>query len=159
MDYKEKCSTDYCSRNKLSCESFKVWKSIIDTKIRRIKHEDKILVKNFNKFTHNIVQCLNRIKYQWNSNDLCKNELKCFYFDSNKTFFEKSNFLRLSPCPCSGKYRTKCGPSFCALNKNVCDSMQVWLKSIDYSADHWLLLEKFSFTKCENNDNKIYKEI
>ena len=100
--YSHACSADICSKDKLGCQSFKLW-AIITNQLKN-ERADRAL----EKFIFSIKQCP-----AWNAQDVCLNNVICYYE------FKIPYMLRLSAriapirkptkCKCIGKYSYACG--------------------------------------------------
>lgn len=141
------CNSEYCATSKNSCDSFKSWKEIISTRLKKSRYENKKIVRHFYIFETMISKCPSKEIFQFKANDICFNNLKCF--NTSKVLKKQLK------CPCVGKFSFGCGINYCAYNKNTCYSMLIWMK---YFGDHkvaWNHLEEIGIKSCSSPDIQI----
>ena len=111
------CSEILCSKDKLSCQGFKLWEI---SQIKSAKAD-----RALEKFTQLIHECP-----PWNPKDVCLNSAVCYrdvripyrLMNSGKIVIRKP-----TKCECKEKYSHSCGKDkvYCTKDKGACD----WLNT------------------------------
>lgn len=63
---------------------------------------------------------------EFNSNDICLNNNNCVFKLNTR---DDSSLLKGFHCPCYNEFSYKCGKSFCAASKSVCDSFSQFINN------------------------------
>ena len=110
-----KCGTNVCTQSEEICEKYEQIKDILSRTFL-----PNIFVQKYDEFETHIKQC--DIKQQLKQEEnVCYNRDDCMF---KKTLPLRGNFMRVfekKVCDCVGRLNYKCGVTYCATNKLVCD--------------------------------------
>lgn len=98
-DFSFQCTNDFCSSDKLNCNSLYLLRSVFSETNR--------------KYFKNMKEC--STEYSTQIDDICMNEKNCFYKINSKV-------ISRIVCPCLGRQSFKCG-HFCTKNSLACDAL------------------------------------
>lgn len=130
--YHYKCSENLCSKNKLSCQSLKLWGVKVD------RFENVNAFKAFEKFFQSIRECP-----KWNLSDVCLNNGVCFkniLQPHRQWLIGKISIKKKTKCECNGKYSYTCENdlikdwNYCSIDKGAClrmNSTELAIKECD----------------------------
>ena len=123
--YSLQCALNLCSKDKLSCQSLKLW-NLINSNSKNENSKQSI-----QKFTNSISECPLHHQYKWTKSEVCafKNKL-CSSSGSNFPFKSSDRLIlqmKTIKCKCAGKYAFTCGDlnGFCAKDKKGCDGLRL----------------------------------
>jgi len=105
---KYQCTSDVCSVDKKSCDTF-----LSSTK--KLKKKESINRTNL------IKTCRSK-EYVSISSEICLNKDRCNEWTPNSYFFKLSIRFQKKECPCnSGELKYKCQNNYCTKNEQTCD--------------------------------------
>jgi hypothetical protein len=110
---KQKCTSNYCSKDENTCKHFQVINSMLETKYFRKNNIN--LLKEYDRFLNNIKPCvLDLIKFR--SQNICfRNKKKCMI----KMPFE--SVYKHIDCQCPKKsFKVSCNKNYCARDITSC---------------------------------------
>jgi hypothetical protein len=116
-EYHFKCSGNVCSKNKLSCQSLKLW-AIAKNHINTEKAN-----RTFGIFFQMIKMCP-----KWNPNDVCLNNAVCHQntlLPHRMWLIGKISIIKETKCKCIEKYIYTCGKDqkYCSIDEGGCQRM------------------------------------
>jgi len=138
-EWKIKCGHSYCSKDKLTCEIFKMRMDKVEEKEKKSKKEwkDKLVIRNYLNFKNEIKDCptasirkSNKNEtFEWKLSDVCDNQNR---FDCN-----------------GGRLSHLCIDLFCVSDKQVCMGFKSLLS--DFTFDIKKMTHKHQIRKCLPN--------
>jgi hypothetical protein len=117
-DFGLSCGRNTCSKDKFSCQGFKLLSSVKNFKGfgKNFDHFKRI----HDLFKNQIKNCTNP-EYEWNPNDVCLNIKLNFKIDELGININKDE--------CSEKYIIKCNNYYCASDKRACNDYELKIAS------------------------------
>lgn len=108
------CGTDYCTKDKSSCEIVQNLKYEIDNlKSEKIKVALEILfhlpIKKYEYFLKNINKCPSSQKFKWTPSAVCLNGKICRFVQRLPIRLGGINYISKADCLCNGHFSVKCG--------------------------------------------------
>lgn len=114
--YPYSCGTHYCTVNRYLCQKFLIWTEVFN-KFKEKQTVEK-QINNYINFNQYIKTCPQK---NWHINEVCLNTMKCAF--KPQIWSLQYSKMKLSECPCKGKYSFRCGKEYCAVNQRGCDGL------------------------------------
>ena len=126
-EYKYKCDTETCAKDKMNCEKYDSLTSLLTCSLCKIlkssMYETQML--KLIHFIRIIKECpINENK--WTINDVCITATDCFKIKHAPYSFNNGiKIFKKVDCKCKGNYTYNCGRQYCSMDKDVCDSLSL----------------------------------